>query len=543
MNSRERVKAAIGHKPVDRVAIDFAARDEVVKALKKHFSVTSHEALMRKLGVDLRGVRPECAKPNKGKGYSDPTVRIADGIYYDIWGIGFKESTTAGGSYMDLAFNPPAQAASVADIMAHLFPSADDYDYSKLKAIPAEWEDCWVFTHSRGMFENAWFMRGFDNFLVDLMVNEEMAAALLDRLQGFFIEKARRTLEAAGGRIDMIEYNDDIGGQTGILLNPDTWRKHIKPRMKTFIDMARGFNAKVRYHSCGGYTAIIPDLIDIGVDVLNPVQTVAKGMDAAFLAIEAFDAGLPVWLEKPPALRAAEIAEMIRHRGNRTAAVGFKKVFMPATIKAREILALPEFGPLKTILAVYPMSVPENGRMVLDQGTVTNWLGNGVHPLSLMLAVGGTVQTVTTHRGRNGGGAVVLAFADGCLGNLHMVEGNPGGQPMERYAFYGSGRSVEITNNSRVAYCRGIPFDYETAADFAPPGLDRGTVVWETQNTRGTLENKALFVQGMVGEMRHFCDAVFAGTPVTLGSLEFALHLMQVYEAGLLSDGHPVPVG
>lgn len=260
------------------------------------------------------------------------------------------------------------------------------------------------------------------------------------------------------------------------------------------------------------------------------------------LACEAFDAGLHVWMEKPPAMRASEIEEMIRHRGDKVGVVGFKKVFMPSTRKVMEILSREEFGPLKSILGQYPMTVPEDGESVLRERHAENWLVNGCHPISLMLAVGGAVSAVAVHRSKHGGGACIMQFANGAIGNLHLAAGSPASQPMEHYAFFGNDCQLVIDNCVRVTFQRGIPFDYNRTANYAPPGLDSGAIVWEPQNSLATLENKSLFTQGFYDEMRYFCDQVLAGQPARLGSLEFALQLMRVYEAGLLSHGDMVAI-
>lgn len=87
---------------------------------------------------------------------------------------------------------------------------------------------------------------------------------------------------------------------------------------------------------------------------------------------------------------------------------------------------------------------------------------------------------------------------------------------------------------------RGIPFDYGKTTLFVPPGEESGTVVWEPQNMLGTLENKSAFTQGTYAEMHYFCDCILDGKAAVRGSLEFALHLMRVYEAAFLSEGSRV---
>lgn len=260
------------------------------------------------------------------------------------------------------------------------------------------------------------------------------------------------------------------------------------------------------------------------------------------LACEALDAGVHVWLEKPPATRAAQIEEMIRHRKDRVAVVGFKKAFMPATRKAIEIFADRAYAPLRSILAEYPMTIPADGEAVLREGRYENWLRNGCHPLSLCIAVGGAVSAVTVQRAAHGGGVCVLEFESGAIGNFHLAAGENRGQPIERYSFFGDRAHLVIDNGLRVTLQRGIPFQYGRTTSYAPEGLDSGAIVWEPQNREATLENKALFTQGIYNEMRYFCDCVLEGRPAETGSLEFTLQVMKVNEAGLLSAGRRVDI-
>lgn len=255
------------------------------------------------------------------------------------------------------------------------------------------------------------------------------------------------------------------------------------------------------------------------------------------LTIEAFQAGLHVWMEKPASLRAYEVENMIRHRGEKVAVVGHKKAFMPSTEKAIEVIRSEEYGSLQSILAIYPMSIPDNGQEVLENGTFVNWLGNGCHPLSLMLATGGKVSSVTMHRDRNGRGICMLEYANGTTGNFHFASGP---QPSEAYHFYGDDWHLTIENSLRVTLQRGIPHTYNQTFNYIPAGMESGAIVWEPQNCLATLENKALFTQGIYGELKYFCDCVLNKQAAERGSLEFALEVMKVYEAALVSGGRRI---
>jgi predicted dehydrogenase len=273
-------------------------------------------------------------------------------------------------------------------------------------------------------------------------------------------------------------------------------------------------------------------------------------LDAVFLSVsprqhpelvcEALDAGLHVWVEKPAAFRAAEVETMIAHRGDRVVVVGLKKAFLPATRKVIEVMASEECGPLQGMAVEYRQRLPEHGAAVLDDPRLRNPFANACHPLGLMLAVGGEVAAVTTHRTPSLVGACVLEFASGAVGTFSLVSAPM--PPLERYSFWGKWH-LTIENASRVTVRRGIPFAYGRTTSFVPEGMDSGAVVWEPQNTLATLENKALFTQGFYHEMRYFCECVLAARPAQRGSLEFTLKLMRVYEAALRSEGSRVALG
>ena len=116
------------------------------------------------------------------------------------------------------------------------------------------------------------------------------------------------------------------------------------------------------------------------------------------------------------------------------------------------------------------------------------------------------------------------------------------GQPIERYSFFGDNCHLTIENGLRVTLDRGIDFDYGRNTTYLPDGFESGAIVWEPQNREGTLENKAIFTQGVYNEMRYFCEHAMTGMAAERGSLEFARDVMKVYEAGLLSHGRRMSI-
>ena len=134
-----------------------------------------------------------------------------------------------------------------------------------------------------GCFDFARFMRGTEEFFMDLAYEPRKAEVLLDKVNELAIEFFRRCMDKVKGLVDGVYLGDDFGTQQGMAISPEMWRKYIKPRYKKLISIIKSNDLKYCHHSCGGVFPVIPDMIEIGVDVLNPVQPLAKGMEPEIL--------------------------------------------------------------------------------------------------------------------------------------------------------------------------------------------------------------------------------------------------------------------
>ncbi len=260
------------------------------------------------------------------------------------------------------------------------------------------------------------------------------------------------------------------------------------------------------------------------------------------LAVSAFRAGLHVWMEKPAAVGVAGVDAMLAERGDQVAVVGYKKAFMPATCKALELIENKELGTLRTVLAVYPMSVPARAQVSPDDGEPRLWRANGCHPLSFLVTVAGPVSSLTVHRGLDDSGVVVLRHENGVVSNLHLALGAAPSQPNERYTVFGDGCTLEIENSRAVWFQRGIPFGPDTTS-FAAGGSNTGAVRWEAQDSMNTLDCRPEMTQGVYGSLDHFLSCILERRLPTSGTLEFARHLAQLHQAAMLSDGQPIEIG
>jgi len=172
--------------------------------------------------------------------------------------------------------HPMRNFTSPKDVEEYPWPQEPPYDDAYYEAMKKSAEsikerDLIAVGSGGSIFEATWYLRGMDNLFADFVLNEDLAAALLDKITGFCVRRARASGIAGA---DMIGTGDDVGMQNRMLMSPDDWRKWLKPRFASVIAAAREHkpDIHVKYHSDGFIEPIIPDLIEIGVTILNPIQ-------------------------------------------------------------------------------------------------------------------------------------------------------------------------------------------------------------------------------------------------------------------------------
>jgi uroporphyrinogen decarboxylase len=149
------------------------------------------------------------------------------------------------------------------------------------------------------VFETAWQMRGMERFLMDLALEPQIPRYILDRIAEIHLENARRVMEAAGDRLDMLYFYDDVASQSSLLVSLDMWKEFIQPLHARLVDLAHAKGIPIMYHCDGALYPLIPELLDMGIDVLNPVQLDAIGAPPERLKAEfgdrlAFHGGLDI---------------------------------------------------------------------------------------------------------------------------------------------------------------------------------------------------------------------------------------------------------
>jgi uroporphyrinogen decarboxylase len=272
----ERVATTLAHRQPDRVPFDFWAVPEVGARLRAALDADDAEVL-RLLGSDCRMLAAD---------YAGCRAReLPDGTYICPWGTHRRRITHDFGAYAEYASHPLAGAESVAEVQDWDWPHTDEWDVSGIPAQIEAWNDTTRY-HLRfevgGIFEWSWALRGLERFLLDLVDQPEIACAIMDRFTDVYIANTLRVIEAAGGQLDMVYTYDDVGIQHGLLLSPQMWRRYILPRHQRLNAAIRAaaHPVKIMYHSCGAIYPLIASLVDeMGIDVLNPLQPRAQGMN------------------------------------------------------------------------------------------------------------------------------------------------------------------------------------------------------------------------------------------------------------------------
>lgn len=269
MKHRERVQTALNHQIPDRCPMHISFTPEFAVRLKKAMDLKGDSenmfAVERALGQDLLLT---------SVGWANSYYQ-SNSNYTDEWGVGWgvvPYNTPFGtGYYTEINDNPLADDGAI-DTYQPPDPNRPELYFEAEQVIKAFKDEYWVVGVTvTTIFETAWALRGFERLLTDLSLNPDLADYLLDIPYQYHLTAAKNLTKIG---VDMVWLGDDVGAQDGMLISPKMWRKFLKPRMAEFISELKTINpqVKVAYHSDGNIIKIIPDLIEIGLDVLNPIQ-------------------------------------------------------------------------------------------------------------------------------------------------------------------------------------------------------------------------------------------------------------------------------
>lgn len=293
LTSRERVQYALNHEEPDRVPIFFGTSGATTMLGPAYDRLKAHLGLQRETKVFWQALqyalldedvmerfgsdgRPLIAGPVPA-----PVEQVlsADSLL-DSWGIRWRR--TPGSHYYEIV-DPPLRHATIDDLARYPWPQvADPGRFAGLKARAKAIQDAGyavVALSGVSVFEYCYMMRGVQAWLTDLAANPDFALALLRRIADLQREAACRMMEEAGEYIDVVITGDDLGSQKAPLISPKMYRRMIKPIHAELLAAIKSrTKAKIFYHSDGNVYPLLADLIEVGVDLLNPVQVSAADM-------------------------------------------------------------------------------------------------------------------------------------------------------------------------------------------------------------------------------------------------------------------------
>jgi predicted dehydrogenase len=302
---------------------------------------------------------------------------------------------------------------------------------------------------------------------------------------------------------------------------------------------ARQFGA--RRHYTGHKDLLLGEELDAVFVVTNHDETGRPRYPG--IAIDAMQAGVDVWIEKPPAATADEIHAMLdaERDTRRFVQVGFKKMFFPAIAKAKEIASRSnQFGEISQIYVRYPEALPPLEARS-DTSKMLAFLDHFFHPASIVHLIAGPPTTMSYVREpANGGTITTLTFANRAIGIVHMPAGQSWRGLLERLEVVGSGANVIVDNGVDLTYYRrgGFP-TYGRAPSWIGPD-DEAPLRWERESSLGQLYNTSLFAQGYAPQVISFCECARDRRRPAYANLDDALAMMRWYEAYRRPEGETV---
>ena len=272
MTPKERWLAVLNGEKADRVPMDYWATAEASRKLIQHLGCENMDQVFSQLHIDrVISVGPQ---------YTGPPPKSGE----DIFGCRHQQANYGTGIYSECIYHPLAQFQSIEEIEEnYTWVSPDWYDYSNIADQITNWEDYPI----RGggsepflMYKN---LRGQEQAFIDLIEYPEIVHYCLDKLFDLAYQNTLRIYEQIPDKVMLSYVAEDLGGQEGLMFSLDHIREFLLPGMKRIVDLAHSAGAYVFHHNDGAIRDVIPDMVDLGIDILNPIQWRCEGMDRELL--------------------------------------------------------------------------------------------------------------------------------------------------------------------------------------------------------------------------------------------------------------------
>jgi uroporphyrinogen decarboxylase len=353
MNSKQRFAATCQFRAPDRTPVDYLAHYETDAKLRAHLGCQSEEELLDRLGSDFYYLSCRDISQNEGfiRCYKGPPLDMTETERTCTLGIRWRRKVGAAKFSVDEAIAGPLEKAETeAEILRLRWPTAADFDFSGLQG------ECQAHANRviigglwSGLMGDSFRLHGFQNFLTNIALKPQLIHTLLNRVTDMYLELNDALFAQLKGRMDVWFFGSDFGTQNGLLMRSQMWHEFFFEPIRRLVSLAHSYGLRVMMHSCGGIAEIIPHLIEAGVEILDPIQLTARGMEpdrlaGAFGGQIVFHGGvdtqrvLPYGTPDEVVRHAAEVARVLGSKG------GY--IFAPSQILGPDI-------PVENILAMY----------------------------------------------------------------------------------------------------------------------------------------------------------------------------------------------
>lgn len=341
------------YRTPDRAPIDYLAHCETDRKLKDYFGCESEDELLDCLGGDFYYLSCRDISQNEGfeKCYIGPPLNKTVTERTCCFGIRWNRGAYDNKFSVDEVIKGPLENAEFdADILKHRWPKASDFDFSILgKECDSHSNRVIIGGMWTGIMGDSYRLHGFQNFLMNIALKPKLIKTLINQVTDVYLELNDAMFSQLKGKIDIWFFGNDFGSQNGLLFSPAMWQEFFFDSIRTLVALAHSYGLKVMMHSCGGISEIISFLIEAGVEILDPIQLTAQGMEAKRLADDfggkiVFHGGvdtqhvLPQGTPEEVASHASDVIHVLGQKG------GY--IFAPSQILGPDI-------PIENIMAMY----------------------------------------------------------------------------------------------------------------------------------------------------------------------------------------------
>lgn len=273
MNSRERVISTINHQSIDKVPFDFWAENAALERIYREVRHRDIERLLKDLQVDIRHI--EAIMPEE---------KNCGNFFQNFWGERYIYKQTQWGPVREDIPGALYNVNNIEEIKYFNWPSIDSFDYSNLKKLCEINDEFAILYGFADIWQRPALIRGMENALKDLVLNPDWVHFLSRKFTDFYKEDYARAQKASSGRIGIFLIISDLGGQNGPIISLDMFNEFIAPYLKELTDHIHNLGAYVMFHSCGMIFPFIERFIEIGIDILDPIQPIGENMKPENLA-------------------------------------------------------------------------------------------------------------------------------------------------------------------------------------------------------------------------------------------------------------------